>query len=132
MPTVMQQEGRHRLAGTLVVIAALLCLAVAGLVTKSFWILCILAGSIGGMIHDIVQNKGVILYPHSTEEGVYLGLGIGFLLGAVSVFLASATVSSVPTTISPGDFITPLTYGLGLKGVVDAGGNAALGRLTAT
>ena len=91
----------------------------------------IVMGSLGGIIHDLVQNKGLVLYPATTNEGVYLGLGLGALLGAVSGFIAFSTIAS-PTSFDVKSLVTPLTWGLGLKGVIDGATNAVTTQLNAS
>ena len=107
---------------------ALIIAIVAGYFVNSFLLLSMAVGSMGGIIHDLIQNKGLVVYPVPTAEGVYLGLGLGALLGAVSGFIAFSTVAT-PATIDPKSLVTPLTWGLGLKGLVDGATNAVTSKL---
>lgn len=103
-------------------------LGVLGYLANSFLLLCIVFGSFGGIIHDLIQNKGLLVYPDSSTEGVYLGAGLGAILGAVSGFLAYATLAAA-STVDPKTLTVPLTWGLSLKGLADAVSNQTSGKV---
>jgi hypothetical protein len=106
-------------------------LGVVGYFGNSLLLLSVVFGSFGGIIHDLLQNKGLLVYPDSSSEGVYLGAGLGALLGALSGFLAYATLSA--TSISdPKTLVIPLTWGLSLKGLADAATNQTISKVPAT
>ncbi len=102
-----------------------------GYLLNSFLLWSIVMGSLGGIIHDLVQNKGIVLYPADTQEGVYLGLGLGAFLGAVSGFIAYATFAA-PIALDARSLVIPLTWGLGLKGVIDGATNKVTTELKTT
>ena len=107
-----------------VVIAFLIILGIAGSLTSSFLLLSIVAGCVGGLIHDLIQNKAVILYPSTTSEGVYLGWILGIILGGAAGFLAYAS-GVVSTTFDPKLLSAPFAAGIALKGVIDAAANTS-------
>ncbi len=107
-----------------VVIAFIVILGLAGSLTKSFLLLSIVVGAVGGLIHDLIQNKAVILYPSTTDEGVYLGWILGIILGGAAGFIAYAS-GVVSTTFDPKLLAAPFTAGIALKGIVDAAANTS-------
>jgi len=111
-------------AMAMVVVLILVVLGLAGALTKSVFLLSIVAGSVGGLIHDLVQNKAVILYPSTTEEGVYLGWILGIILGGAAGFIAYAS-GVVSGTFDPRLLSAPFTAGIALKGVTDAAANTS-------
>ena len=96
-----------------VIIAILIILGVVGGVTKSFLLLSIVVGCVGGLIHVLIQNKAVILYPHTTDEGVYIGWVLGIILGGAAGFIAYAS-GVVSTTFDPKLLSAPFTAGIAL------------------
>jgi hypothetical protein len=120
----------HSDAVAVVIILIPALLAILGYLVNSNLLLFVAFGSLGGIIHDLLQNKGLLAYPKPTEEGIYLGIGLGTLLGGVSGFLAFATVTST-STLDAKLLVTPLTWGLGLKGLTEGAMNQPTNKLVA-
>ncbi len=124
-------EKKYYRESVIVVLVVPPILAVVGYFGNSLLLLSVVFGSFGGIIHDLIQNKGILVYPDSSSEGVYLGAGLGALLGALSGFLAYATLSA--TSISdPKTLVVPLTWGLSLKGLADAATNQTTSKVPAS
>lgn len=103
------------------VILVLVVLGAVGGATKSLPLLCIVVGSAGGLIHDLIQNKAVVLFPGSTEEGVYIGWILGIILGGAAGFIAYAGLASV--TSEAKTLAAALSAGIALKGITDGAAN---------
>jgi len=107
-----------------VVVVILFILGLAGSLTESVLLLSVVVGCVGGLIHDLIQNKAVILYPSTSEEGVYIGWILGVILGGAAGFIAYSS-GVVSTTFDPKLLAAPFTAGIALKGVVDAAANTS-------
>lgn len=90
----------------------------------SFWWIAIGAGGIGGLIHELAQSKGKMLFIKKYDDGVYLGSISGIILGIVAgiLMLQNQITSDQPIETVK---LTKATFdafiaGLALKGVVDA------------
>lgn len=115
----------------LIIIPAVLVIMIGvGLQQGSFLLLSLAVGSIGGLVHDLIQNKGLLAYPKQSEEGVYLGALLGALLGGVSGFIGFATTTP-PTPLDARSLAVPLSWGIGLKGLIEGGANATAGHVIA-
>lgn len=94
--------------------------------------LAVSVGGIGGLIHEIAQSRGRILFFQRFQDGMYLGSVAGVILGAVAGVLAiRGYVANGAATVDT----TQITYeiflaGLALKGVVEAAGGNAVPRET--
>ena len=106
------------------VIAILFILGVAGSLTKSVLLLGVVVGCVGGIIHDLVQNKAIILYPKTSDEGVYIGWILGVILGGAAGFIAIAS-GVASTAFNAQSLLAPFTAGIALKGITDAAANAS-------
>lgn len=97
------------------------------------WLLWLAAsvGGLGGLVHEIAQSGGKIMFFQRHKDGMYLGSLAGIVLGAVAGILVIrghliASASGATLEVSK----IQLTYeifiaGLALKGVTEAaGGNA--------
>ena len=111
-----------------VVVAILFILGLAGSLTESVLLLSIVVGCVGGVIHDLIQNKAIILYPSTTDEGVYIGWILGVILGGAAGFIAYGS-GVVSTTLDPRLLLAPFTAGIALKGVIDAAANTSAGNV---
>lgn len=116
-----------------VVVTVALAVAVAILAAYSAqhsWLLCLAAsvGALGGLVHEIAQSGGKILFFERKLDGVYMGSLAGMVLGSVAGILAVRGFLTDPQqTIN----YTQVSYevfmaGLALKGVVEAAGGQAL------
>ena len=111
---------------TMVVLLALLAWAS----THNNWLFWLAAsvGAIGGLVHEIAQSGGKIMFFQREEDGTYLGSLAGAILGAVAGILVArgdllAAGAETALTVTK----TQLTYevfmaGLALKGVTEAAG----------
>jgi len=113
---------------TLVMVVLLALLAWASVHHNWLFWVAASVGAIGGLVHEIAQSGGKIMFFQREEDGMYLGSLAGAVLGAVAGILvvrgdliASATGTALTVTE------TQLTYevfmaGLALKGVTEAAG----------
>jgi hypothetical protein len=95
--------------------------------SKYIW-LAVSVGGLGGLVHEIAQSGGKILFFERKLDGIYIGSLAGTILGAVAGLLAIRGLIINPPT--PPD-ITQLIYegflaGLALKGITEAAGGQAL------
>ncbi len=81
-------------------------------------------GALGGLVHEIAQSKGKILFFAKKEDGFYLGSVAGMVLGAVAgIMVARVLISNPPTAITAAQLsYEAFIAGLGLKGVIEAAG----------
>jgi len=90
----------------------------------SFWWVAVGAGGLGGLIHELAQSKGKMLFIKKYDDGVYLGSISGIILGVVAGILILQNQITSNQTIEAAQ-LTKATFdafiaGLALKGVVDA------------
>ena len=94
------------------------------------WLLWLAAsvGALGGLVHEIAQSGGKILFFQTRQDGMYLGSLAGMVLGAVAGLLVvrGHLASGVAGAVAPANYVQ-LTYeifiaGLALKGVTEAAG----------
>lgn len=88
-------------------------------------------GALGGLVHEIAQSGGKILFFQKHDDGLYLGALAGMVLGAVAgilVIRGHLVFSTTGASLSAGTIqisYEVFTAGLALKGVTEAaGGNA--------
>jgi hypothetical protein len=79
-------------------------------------IIPVLAGGLGGFIHDIAKNKGIITLPKRINNELYLGSLLGILLGAVCGLLAIPTAGAGTEKVASVAFFS----GIGFKGLGEA------------
>ena len=83
-------------------------------------------GCVGGLMHELAQSGGKVLFFEKKDDGVYLGSVSGMMLGVISGMIAAHAIP-VPQA---GPEFQNLAYetfmaGLGLKGLAEAAaGNA--------
>ena len=83
-------------------------------------------GCVGGLMHELAQSGGKVLFFEKKDDGVYLGSVSGMMLGGISGMIAAHAIP-VPQA---GPEFQNLAYetfmaGLGLKGLAEAAaGNA--------
>ena len=87
-------------------------------------------GGLGGLIHEIAQSGGKILFFKKQEDGFYLGSVAGIVLGAAAGLLAIKGFLIGGTTPLPSTN-TQIIYevflaGLALKGVTEAAAGTAV------
>jgi hypothetical protein len=90
--------------------------------------LAIAVGALGGLVHEIAQSGGKILFFERKLDGFYIGALAGAVLGAVAGLLA---VRGAITNPAETPNITELFYeaflaGMALKGITEAAGGQAL------
>ena len=90
----------------------------------SFWWIAVSAGGLGGLVHELAQSKGKMLFIKKYEDGIYLGSISGIILGVVAGILLLQNQITSDQTIEAAK-LTKATFdafiaGLALKGVVDA------------
>ena len=114
-----------------ITVAAGVVLAVVASVSakQQSWILIALSvGALGGLVHEIAQSGGKILFFERKLDGIYLGSLAGAVLGAVAGLLAIRGL-----IINPADAPAPtqliyeaLLAGIAMKGITEAAGGQAL------
>jgi hypothetical protein len=93
---------------------------------QSLFIMAFSLGGIGGLVHDIAQSRGKLLFFKRQSDGLYLGTVAGVFMGAVAgiVVIRGYLTGDTPTTDAT--FVN-MSYeaflaGLALKGVAEAAG----------
>jgi hypothetical protein len=94
------------------------------------WVLglAVTVGGVGGLVHEIAQSGGKILFFERKADGFYLGSAAGAVLGAVAGLLAVRGLIIDPAA-SPGTvalIYDSLLAGMALKGVTEAAGGQAI------
>lgn len=92
--------------------------------------LAVSVGGLGGLVHELAQSGGKILFFERKLDGIYIGSLAGTVLGAAAGLLAVRGLLINP----PPDFhqnVTQLIYetfiaGMALKGLTEAAGGQAL------
>lgn len=138
-----KDEGRRYVKGiTYTLLLGAPFLLVIAYLYDSVWLAWVGAAAIGGILHDLIQNNGVIAYAYKTQEGIRLGVGLGGIIGGICGLLAFTVthphisftaayffspflsgLPSIPThapSFSATDLFTPFVSGLAFKGVADA------------
>ena len=119
---------RYSLIATVVMVVLLSVLAWAS--AHYNWLLWLAAsvGALGGLVHEIAQSGGKIVFFQKHDDGMYLGSVAGMILGAVAGLLVvrghltGSVVNGSDIQLSYEIFFA----GLALKGVAEAaGGNIA-------
>jgi hypothetical protein len=112
-----------------VVIAAALCV-LASVSARNGWVLwlAVSVGGLGGLVHEIAQSGGKILFFERKLDGVYIGSLAGAVLGAVAGLLAiRGLIINPPAEPQSIQLIYEAFFaGLAMKGVVEAAGGQAL------
>jgi hypothetical protein len=93
------------------------------------FVLAFSVGGIGGLVHDVAQSRGKILFFERHSDGLYLGTIAGVFLGAVAGILVIRGYLTEDTATTNATFIK-MSYeaflaGLALKGVAEAAGTGA-------
>jgi hypothetical protein len=128
-----QQPSRLELYSIIatVAIGAVLCLA-AWFSYRSQWlfVLAFSVGGLGGLVHDVAQSRGKLLFFKRQPDGLYLGTVAGVFLGAVAgvVVIRGYLTGDTPTTDAT---FVQMSYeaflaGLALKGVAEAAGTGGI------
>lgn len=94
------------------------------------WVLglAVTVGGVGGLIHEIAQSGGKILFFERKADGFYLGSAAGAVLGGVAGLLAVRGLIIDPAA-SPGTvalIYDSLLAGMALKGITEAAGGQAI------
>ncbi len=102
-----------------VFVLATLLIAIAGYSSNPFATV-IAVGAFGGLVHEIAQSKGTIVFPRPDANGnYYLGALYGLIAGGVAGLILA---QGVPTSASTTTQLVSEAFlaGLGLKGVSEA------------
>lgn len=91
---------------------------------RSIWWIAVCAGGLGGLLHELAQSKGKMLFINKFDDGVYLGSISGIILGIVAGILLLQNQITSDQTIETTK-LTKATFdafiaGMALKGVVEA------------
>jgi uncharacterized protein DUF4257 len=104
--------------------------AVAWVSASNGWVLALAlsVGGLGGLIHELAQSRGKILFFSKQDDGIYLGTIAGVVLGAVAGVLTvrGFLLEGSETTFEGTVKVTYEVFlaGLALKGVVEAAGGS--------
>jgi hypothetical protein len=84
--------------------------------------LAVSAGGAGGLVHEIFQSGGKLLFFSRKVDGIYLGSLTGVLMGAIAgVLTVRGNLVGATTLNNTADLTYQIfTAGLALKGVVEA------------
>jgi hypothetical protein len=93
------------------------------------WLIWLAAsvGALGGLVHEIAQSGGRIMFFQTHQDGMYLGSLAGMVLGAVAGLLVIRGHLISGGTVAASVNTVQITYevfiaGLALKGVTEAAG----------
>jgi hypothetical protein len=114
------------IAGTVALTLVLLFVASRSAKNNDLLLLAISMGAVGGVIHELAQSGGKIVFMKVQNDGLYLGTIAGMVLGAVAGVLAVRGQLQQPVQAMN---ITQLSFdlflaGLALKGVAEAASTA--------
>jgi hypothetical protein len=90
--------------------------------------LAVSVGALGGLVHEIVQTGGKIMFVQKRDDGVYLGSIAGMALGTVAgVLVVRSELPAMTGLVTTDQTMVRLAYeiflaGLALKGVSEAAG----------
>jgi hypothetical protein len=89
-------------------------------------VLAISLGCLGGLVHELAQSGGKIMFFESRKDGLYIGSLAGLVLGGVAAILVvrGVLVPDLAAKLTDSGYVN-LAYeafmaGLGLKGIVEA------------
>ncbi len=87
-------------------------------VLKDTFFTSIFVGALGGVVHEIAQSNGKLLFPKTDTDGVYLGGLYGLLAGGIAGLILAQGLGGVglSTTLLSESFLA----GLSLKGFSEA------------
>ena len=126
-----QSMSRADFWSVIVTVAVAIGLAVlASISAQRGWViwLAVAVGALGGLVHEIAQSGGKILFFERKLDGFYIGGLAGAVLGAVADLIA---IRGAITNPAETPNITELFYeaflaGMALKGITEAAGGQAL------
>ncbi len=109
-------------ATSLIIFVLIIVFAVLSYNYKSVLAMVVLAGAIGGLLHEIVQSQGKYILPNTDATGnCCLGGLIGIISGVIAGFILYQGLSATTAaTVSGMLFTEAFLAGLALKGVADA------------
>jgi len=96
---------------------------------RGWWIgLAVSVGGLGGLVHEIAQSGGKILFFERKLDGFYIGSAAGSVLGAVAGLLAIRGLIINPSTPITATQIVYEAFlaGMALKGITEAAGGQAV------
>jgi hypothetical protein len=101
---------------------ALICIAAAwiGYAARAPFAMAVAVGCIGGLVHELFQSGGTVLFFVRREDGLYLGSLAGILLGGVSGLLSAHGVVTADAVQLQGVAYDAFFAGVGLKGLAEA------------
>ena len=99
---------------------------------RNQWLLVLAfsVGGLGGLVHEIAQSRGRILFFQRQSDGLYLGTIAGVILGAVAGVLVIRGYLTGDTATTDATFVH-MSYetfmaGLALKGIAEAAGTGTV------
>lgn len=99
---------------------------------RNQWLLVLAfsVGGLGGLVHEIAQSRGRILFFKRQTDGLYLGAIAGVILGAVAGILVIRGYLTGDMATTDATFVQ-MSYetfmaGLALKGIAEAAGTGSV------
>jgi hypothetical protein len=81
----------------------------------------IFVGALGGVVHEIAQSNGKLMFPQPASDGIYLGGAYGLLIGGVSGLILAQGQQILANGAFPPSLIgEAFLAGLSLKGLSEA------------
>ena len=93
---------------------------------KSPLVLAISLGCLGGLMHELAQSGGKILFFARRDDGLYLGGVAGMMLGGVTGLIAAHAVQAQNPVEYQNLAYEAFMAGVGMKGLVEAATGSAV------
>jgi hypothetical protein len=111
-------------------VLALVTVAMAwiGFAFHSAFVMAFFLGCVGGLMHELFQSGGKVLFFEKKEDGLYLGALAGMLLGGVSGLLSARSVDSANVLQFNALAYDAFLAGMGMKGLAEAAAGSAVSK----
>ena len=83
-------------------------------------VLAVSLGCVGGLMHELAQSGGKILFFERKDDGLYLGGVAGMMLGGVTGLIAAHAVQAATAMEYQNLAYEAFMAGVGMKGLVEA------------
>jgi len=115
------------MATAVLAVVALVSASVAYAWSSTF-VLAFALGSIGGLVHELFQSGGKILFFVKKEDGLYMGALAGMVLGGVSGIIAARSIMPVDAAQLQSLAYDTFLAGVGMKGLAEAAAGSAVSK----
>lgn len=127
---ILTKMERYSIIITVILLIILAVLSWISSLNNWLIVLAMSVGGIGGLVHEIAQSRGKILFFQKEQDGIYLGSVAGIVLGAVAGLLTIRgfiTGEAAPAAANNTQIIYEVFLaGLALKGVIEAAGGTSV------